>query len=832
MSEKPDNFIKRGANAVAGYFGRTFKEAHQKIESAEKDVRHKFFKGPNAPKEEEGEVTERFLTSGNHAWYMGKLIELSPWEKAKKAAGFEVKRDPIYSAQFIEASLRYLFSHLKEGEVAKFIIGRELSEIFNGKENLKDAASEEELVKLIYKIAKEKFGKASKELIVTQISSGHQDLFSKLKESRNDENDSVDIEKAYGNSVGLEGPVLGTALGIASFLYEAVKKNKEIRDMFLNMIPVENGLRKKVKEEITTNPNASIFYYGLTEVAIRLADILKGRYMQGGAGRQGVYDSFISKVVRGRTGFDELKELEKLFGEKHFETLHLKTNNSSKKTVEKHRARVREAVMLAAGIAMIVTPVGKAIYEKKQAEQARRDKITLSWRAQAEEVTEDMRFCTEGKFCAEKERNPDIFLSIANNAMVQLKLRYPIPLDSEEELLNLLRAAILKTKWGMTGMNGNDVALIQFVDEFIQDDLIKTWFMERGIVPAEPYANLRPYRNLLGKTAGLKVEEDDIIIDLENGSYEGELKKIGGFTPTETSAYERPKYELYLYTSPDGTERIMAKGPDRNRLAEYIKYKKSEKEINGMSNTEIAEEVIEDIKKELMDRWDRLINGDHRDEHATYMPYREDKKVSANMGKKAAKEYVDSMRKYSILDFIKYSSEFTNFCQASINNVGVLRIEESEVLKSDKIGRMEDPFGEFAYDLITHTYYDDERKESLETFLAKRPEENVYTTERAQEAAERFLRIYESHWYNAPKPEDRICTPPEGTPVFDMKKKTSIKDTETPKQVSTNTFSNSSRRFPVASRKNPYDESVFQAARLQTKTSQHVRHRLDKLYRT
>lgn len=856
MSEKPDNFLKRGVKSTLGYVAETFRLAGQKIDSMSPDVDRKIYRGPHRAQEnkDEEEIPERFLNAETHGWYMGGINELNILRRIGQYAILPDEKGPLYNTQFIEASLHYLFAHLQEGEKAQFFVGRSFSEIFNGKESVKNSLPEEELIKLIYKIAKEKFGKGPESLEVKSLESEHESLFGRIRRTWDHETDSPDIGKAYGEYGEYYDEVPdedhdGLYLAyIVTSIYDAIQKNSNLREMFLNMVPKENGLRSKVREELKTNQNAPGLYYGVTEVAIRLSDLLNGRSIQGGAGRQGVYDSFISKVVRGKTGIPELADLETQFAFKKFETLHLKTrSNPYKRSVEKHQAKVRRAIMLVLGITMLTTPIGKAVYTKVKNDHNRRDKIALSWKAQAAEATEGMAFCSEGKWCAPETENPDIFLRMADEAMVQVKLRYPMPVDSEKELLNLLRASILKKKEEMPHMYRNDEALINFVDEFVHDNLINTWFAERGITPEEPYANLRPYKKLLLETAKMKLEKDEgeieeennLTIDLDDAKYEGTLKKIGGFSPTDTYSYGTPKYELYIYTDPEGNEILMAKDAEGNKIKQYIELKKSEKNANGRNNEEVLKDLIKDAKYEF-ERWRESVAGEDNEDKYSLI-FKGKQKVSTAKAKQVAKEYIDSMRIYSILRLRKYNQIFDDFCKMAQTASTVLRVPEEKIYKYDRIGRFEDPLGEFAFDLAKIEAYIDETGEFGTILLAKYPEEKVYTTERAWEASARFIRIFQTGWYSAPKPEDQICTPPNGKKLKETdniyykapKAKKKPKKIEPPKEEPPRYGPPSpSQKSFFASHKIPGVESVIRQARLQTRRVQYDHRRLNRSYRT
>lgn len=101
----------------------------------------------------------------------------------------KIKKDPIqrnksfYTDDFIEGSLLYLIQKSLPGDVITIQIGPELSEICNGKDDIKDAMAKEEEIQYIQNIFQTLQQKTKKNisLKITSFEDEHPDFFAKLR---------------------------------------------------------------------------------------------------------------------------------------------------------------------------------------------------------------------------------------------------------------------------------------------------------------------------------------------------------------------------------------------------------------------------------------------------------------------------------------------------------------------------------------------------------------------------------------------------------------------------------------------------------------------------
>ncbi|MDD3861900.1 MAG: hypothetical protein PHP74_03380 [Candidatus Gracilibacteria bacterium] len=98
------------------------------------------------------------LTSENHAWFIGKI----PKKKS-------TRKNSIYSDEFFEASLKFLFENIAEGERAQIIMAPCLSKYFNGEEDRSMGLSESDAKDFIMKIVDKKFRKRKSDLEICSV---------------------------------------------------------------------------------------------------------------------------------------------------------------------------------------------------------------------------------------------------------------------------------------------------------------------------------------------------------------------------------------------------------------------------------------------------------------------------------------------------------------------------------------------------------------------------------------------------------------------------------------------------------------------------------------
>ena len=418
------------------------------------------------------------LTSVNHAFYIGKLIPETKGGKVKRLLGWGKSEERIYNPEFIKGSLEYLFAHIKEGEKARVMVCRSLSEIINGPEDVEGAIPTEDEISLIKRIAKKEFGKSDDSLDVVDLETQphHKQLFEALRSAK--PGDRADIERVLSEEN--KEPLSETSsLHIARQLFKAMGESEELVDRFKNAMPT----RLQEDEESAGR------YYALAEVAIRLGDILNGCYIHGGAERQAIYDGIIIQILKGEDGkykdVEALKPLFPILKNHRFETLHLndkKNYHQLKKVQSTARYRLLVWTALAASAVGGIFGAGR-IYEGKK----REEKEALVQK----KVQEDLKGVTfrfESKWDVPKNENTNVFKRVMNNAKTHLMARYDINEEIYEQLEPFFKSFMLKKLGVWSFIHEDGFALIDVIDEFVLENEI--FFKQKGIEVDMPYKKL------------------------------------------------------------------------------------------------------------------------------------------------------------------------------------------------------------------------------------------------------------------------------------------------------------------------------------------------------
>lgn len=524
------------------------------------------------------------LTSENHAFYLGKIIPDSFGEKARKLLGWGGGNDRIYTPEAIKGMLDYAFKNVKNGEKVRLVIGSSLSEFFNGPEDVENALTFERQRELIQKIALKQFHKDddSLEIIGFEEDKAHALLYQVLKENIDEETGVVDVARALGGisteidnckeiAARIDAPKSirdmvnicpeaffneydPNSLRFAAILYHAFEEDDRFRGAIENTVP------PRVKE--SDSPSAA--YYGLVEIAMRLSDISRGRFIHGGVERQEVYDQIITKIIKGGSGsYRNIKALEPLFDVfegKRFETVHLKTKENHYE-LKKKRALARSRILLTTVLALGST-VG--IYKKgKYDERQEREKINKIVDKDIYESLKTVSFYYSSPFIElSKEQNVNIFHKIVDDALEDIGRRYYLSGYPEilEEIKPFLQGFLLENKSKLSVIHGgNDFVRIDLEDSFMQKYAI--FLRNKGIDIERPYQKLMPYIGDFNKVLGSdeNIVFDDKKNDSQNSATGGpfrlsEISHIGTFYSGSDDIYE-----FYWYTSDDGKKHIVAK---------------------------------------------------------------------------------------------------------------------------------------------------------------------------------------------------------------------------------------------------------------------------------
>ncbi len=512
---------------------------------------------------EESPGREPKLISENHAFYVGKIIPPCLSERLKQVMGWGDRYERIYNKEFIRGTLSYLFEHLEEGEKARVVVCRSLSEMMNGPKDVEDALSTEEEIELIKRIAEKKFQKGEESLEVVDLEKlpHHKELFERLRSGIDPETGLMDMTKALETETDeAEAANPSSSLSIARQLYKAAQKSEQLSFAFYKAMPA------RLKNEESGQEDSSAQYYALAEVAIRLSDIINGWKIQGGSERQAVYNGIIIQLIKGGEGrykdVPELQELFKLLEGAGFETLSLdrKDNYYHQKKVQT-AARTRLGIYAALALSLVTASFGVGRWYEGKKEKEKQAEIERGIIRNRLRYTQ---FRIDGKYTVPEEYNPSVFRRLHKRAMLHLKSRYNLDDDRCEALAAFLKSYLLRNKRVLPSIyGGNRYLLIDLIDGFVQEN--EVYFKEKGIEVGKPYQKLQrfipEFKKLLTSDEDLVVSESAGIDYTGPSSVESQKKmiRIGGFY---SGAMLPNKFEFYVYTDEKGREHLVAFDPD------------------------------------------------------------------------------------------------------------------------------------------------------------------------------------------------------------------------------------------------------------------------------
>lgn len=695
-------------------------------------VSHDVF-GAEGEEVENGKLPE--LTDQNHAWWIGKI----PKDKKER-------NDSIYSREFIEASLEVLFKNLGEGAVAQMVMAPSFSMYFNGTEDRERGLSDKDAKALIMEVVVKKFPQFRDRLNVVCVEdmSLHQDLFQELNLSFDEEQGVCDIENVFGladsEDLGkgeFNISIRPTSLNIAIFLHNVSKKNHDLFQVLRHAVP------GKIRPDSDEEPSAKD-YYALTEIAVRLAEILDGRSVHGGADRQGKYDDFIEDIMvaanpkegkpaRKKTMLIGLELLIELFKGKRFETLHLDTGkNPYKMKVERRVARTRLAIAGALSAVAIVLPkIGVDVVS----EVRRRDNLSQG-RAMVMKMVEQVLKgkCLTMDQCKFGGSPENSFKFIINECLYQISIRYSIPREQVLEIENSLLVFVLSHQDYLSRIGDDNSSLIEFVDKFMNDPLTKVRLAEMGINEPRVYEQLAPYnaefmqmadgikqkRSVKGE--GNKLENCVAYGPASSGSCEcTNVKPLGVFSPSEM--YSSDKYNLSVCEGRGGNGNVLV-AQENYDFPEFV---------DGTQST-----FSERVKRWYFETFE--------------FPQRP---FSTKLVEdRVAKGYMDTIRKAEmtkIPDRIKDS--LVQLCDAyasnRLANFDFASFSAAPMYFNDKnIYKFKDPFDGEEWNLAMSSDCEKfgEKLFCEEFVVARKGVETNFTFARAQEFSQKYMDTMHSHW--------------------------------------------------------------------------------------
>jgi hypothetical protein len=486
-----------------------------------------------------------------HAFYIGKMGTLSIGQRIKRLMGWGKVSEGMYSEEYITSILGYLKSAPELKHIPTIVVGRALSDLFNGLDE--DARSVEDTIALIEWIAKWRFG-MKVNAIDLELQPQHRELFDELRVDV--ATGQLDVDAALGQEgqdvmIGEVPPNYLSSYDLACFLYRATQKDERLFHVFSSTRP------EFQKREVGDDPTHSSHYYALAEVAIRLTDLLRGIHVQGGVDRQGKYDDIIEGIIKGKKGryrsFEVLQPLFDIFEhESQFSTLHLVNERSYYTRKPKQiRARTRMGVYAAAAIGLGIA-VWDAGYEQGQEDAQTENEALDDYLARE---LADVHFFWDTNKPMRQENNVSFFKeTLLPSLLRELGARYGFSSDQLEDLQlkELLTQHLLKNKRGIRNIPDDYTVRVPMLDSFIEAN--RAYFLARGVTVDRPYFDFAQYREAFDNTEAL----GDRVIDVntnEAGS-DVEWTLIGNFIPTRR--FGLGVYDLYVVTH-EGTPYLMAR---------------------------------------------------------------------------------------------------------------------------------------------------------------------------------------------------------------------------------------------------------------------------------
>ncbi|MBU0727442.1 hypothetical protein KKA95_02035, partial [Patescibacteria group bacterium] len=671
------------------------------------------------------EVQEERLSSENHAFYIGKMFPKRNGD------------NPLYTREFITAALDNMFQNLEEGEKAQIIIGRSLSELFNGPQDIKGALTLEEQRDLIHKIAWKRFKKDSDHLEVLEFSehTAHALLYQILRENIDTETGTVDFPKAMNglseelddvweiakriNDHSVFRVMANTSKNLAFRVYnpDSLMFTKILHQAFEKDDRFKGAVEHTVPEHIKEADIPSASHYGIAEIAMRLADIKNGRYIHGGAERQQKYDLIIRKIIQGKEGgYKNINELEPLFEAMQgcrFETMHLKT---AENYYELQRRAVVARSRIGIILALLLASLGAAYLLGRYDEHRKQEEADALVESDLEGELKNITMHRGGGFGSElsKEWNVSEFNEIVNEALVDIGHRYNLSDEMLEDIKPFLQKHFLDNKRRISTIyGGNTFVRVDIEDSFVQENDL--YFKSKGVVPGRPYQELYEYMDdfqaLLDSDESLEVDDKEERGITDEGRFKPKRKDFE-YIGTFYSGEERDNaYEFYWVTI-DGRKNLVAKtgtgtygslGPGPVGMTEQVGY-------STYSSRRAKEGIYQFLYS--IKRYDGVQLFPHY--------------WLANT--------TEALSDYNGEEFGKV------LCRRSFEKPIHVEVFEREV------GVYRDYFGKFDYEFIVKQENDDDSFAKSDCLLARRPGETDFTDEAGVEMAIKYVDTVDA-WY-------------------------------------------------------------------------------------
>lgn len=505
------------------------------------------------------------LNSENHAFYFGKSPAIPLKDTVLERLGFSHADRGTYNAQAFRTAFEYAKAMLEPGQTAKIVVASRLSALFNGPHSLEGHLSLDQEKDLLRQEAF-KAGLSQDQVDIQGIEElpENQQLFSVLQaeadKAQTTQQSPDYLQAMIGGDMTLNPPA-HSALHVAAILSIAALRDKKL---MANLAATQPKSLKANADLSESNRTA----YTISELAIRITDLLNGRIVQGGVDRQRRYDHFIWEFVSGKKGkYKKNPDLQSLFEDlegKEIHTLHIKQNNHNQKKLQRNIARTRIGIwaVLAAALALSIAALGRNAGEEAGREagitegraaglQEGKEQYLGNLQSAADQYIaaemKDQLFRFEGTM-ASSDQNVPTFKGFVDSTLAELKLRYDIQ-DQKflAQIKPFLTEFLLQYKshlptqtypWGWEKYN-----FIFLADKFYSAHPIS--FTANGYGKKTPYQHFEKHIGDDQYDAG-PVDLQVTVDQLNDFKYLGELSNPAFYLPVK----------LYFVPRPDGGQNL------------------------------------------------------------------------------------------------------------------------------------------------------------------------------------------------------------------------------------------------------------------------------------
>ncbi len=646
----------------------------------------------------EGRSAE-FLTSDNHAFYIGKMFATTLLETLAKIIPFInfTADERFYTPEFLKSALEYMFGKVRPTSREKpcIVIIPDLSALINGVppngDKVLSAAEQKELIR---KLALQ-LGYAAEDVTVLDAAEipFHQRLFTTLWEHHAQNADTF-LDNSLGNEADrIQLSPDSDSLAIASYLYRKVAQDPVFEKDFNSTIPRN---KEQYEGEFQRLRN-----YGLLEIAIRLTDILHGRHIHGGAKRQQVYDKIICRIlgqVREEKNkqkqslekkeidyyIQNMPELTRLFSERQISAFYLDTNeNVFFRKMERFYARVRLAVALA----LSVTIAGSLVETGRQSGLAEERKQKEMVTREIDKELKNYSFMGYGNWTRGVKEARDTFDQVIEDVRDVLRYRYDIPDDKLDQIKPTLQQFALRHKDDLLReYKYNHDNPIHLADLFVIEN--KVLCADLGIAQKMPYAYIVAK---IEDPSIQKVDDPDLLF------------------------FRNPTYTYDIFEKKDGTNTQVGS-------------------VSSLSFSSIG-------KFDRKSLYPELFTVEYKGKKYLVGPLDDGKKepfrpvYTTWAGKYGYTCLKDSIRVRSLMETFPLDQYFRTHSSASTLDIKVPASEVREILP------LKDPFQEYNLEVGVYTFYPQNGGKKETVLVARAPGEDAFSTTRAEQAKEIYRKV-------------------------------------------------------------------------------------------